>query len=293
MSAATPPAEVDIDEALVRSLLEEQHPDLADRPVRFFGEGWDNVMFRLGSDLSVRLPRRRIVADLIIHEQRWLPELADSLPLPVPAPVSVGRPSGSYPFPWSVLPWLPGEAADQAPPGTGQGVVLAEFLRALHQPAPADAPHNPGRGVPLADRATGVEERLDRLAPPLPPSIVTVWGDAISAPAGTDRTWVHGDLHAANVLVDDGAFSGVIDWIDINAGDAATDLAAMWTLLGDPDERHAALRRYHPGPDLERRARGWAVFFGTVLLDTGLVDNPRYQRLGTAILERLHHDTRH
>ena len=39
-----PAAEVDIDEALVRRLLKEQHPQLSDLPLRLAANGWDNVM---------------------------------------------------------------------------------------------------------------------------------------------------------------------------------------------------------------------------------------------------------
>jgi len=50
---AVPERDVHIDEALVRALLKDQHPDLADLELRKVAEGWDNVMFRLGSDLVV------------------------------------------------------------------------------------------------------------------------------------------------------------------------------------------------------------------------------------------------
>ena len=91
-AADMPAAEVDVDDALVRSLLEEQHPDLADRALTLVANGWDNVLFRLGEDLIVRLPRRAQSAPLVAHELRWLPELAPRLPLPVPAPIRAGAP---------------------------------------------------------------------------------------------------------------------------------------------------------------------------------------------------------
>ena len=290
MNTRTPPAEVDIDDHLVRRLLDAQHPDLAGLPLRFCGEGWDNVMYRLGDDLSVRLPRRQVVADLIGNEQRWLPVLAPELPLAIPAPVRVGAPSDDYPWSWSILPWLPGEPADLSPPGAGQGVVLADFLRALHRPAPSDAPRSDVRGVPLAGRARGVEERLSRLGTRVGEPARASWADALAAPSDTTRTWAHGDLHGANVLVDDGALTGVIDWVDLNAGDGATDLAAVWMLLDDPAERRFALDRYRPDADGLRRARGWAVLFGAMLLESGLDDNPRYASMGAAALSRLDHD---
>src|SRR5262245_12741960 len=111
-----PAAEVAIDAALVRALLTEQHEDLAGLPLVDVAEGWDNRLFRLGDDLAVRLPRRAASAALIEHEQRWLPELASRLSLPVPVPLRVGRPSGGFPWSWSVVPWLSGESAWTAPP---------------------------------------------------------------------------------------------------------------------------------------------------------------------------------
>ena len=79
-----PPAEFEIDEVLVNELLATQHPDLAGLPLRPVGSGWDNAIFRLGSELSVRLPRRALSVPLVLNEQRWLPEIAPRLPLPIP-----------------------------------------------------------------------------------------------------------------------------------------------------------------------------------------------------------------
>ena len=88
-----PAAEVDIDEGLVRRLLEDQHPDLAHLPLTMVANGWDNVIFRLGHEMTVRLPRRQLAADLVVNEQRWLPELAPRLPIPIPSPLRIGLPN--------------------------------------------------------------------------------------------------------------------------------------------------------------------------------------------------------
>jgi aminoglycoside phosphotransferase (APT) family kinase protein len=73
---ATPKAEIEIDAELVKALLRSQHPDLADHAIEPLAAGWDNAMFRLGDELSVRLPRREAAVALLTHEQRWLPALA-------------------------------------------------------------------------------------------------------------------------------------------------------------------------------------------------------------------------
>ena len=95
----TPEAEVAIDEPLIRGLLRAQHPDLADEPLCIVAHGWDNVLARLGDALVVRLPRRAIAAALVLHEQRWLPELAPRLPLPIPVPLRAGVPGDGFPWP--------------------------------------------------------------------------------------------------------------------------------------------------------------------------------------------------
>src|SRR3954454_5037954 len=129
---SVPPAEVAIDLSMVRTLLQQQHSDLAQLALVDAGEGWDNRLVRLGDDLAVRLPRRAASAALIEHEQRWLPVLAPRLPLPVPVPLRVGRPGSGFPWSWSVVPWFAGESALVAPPQDAAPIAatLAQFLRA-------------------------------------------------------------------------------------------------------------------------------------------------------------------
>lgn len=287
----TPSAEIEIDVALVRALLHAQHPDLADLPLQVVDMGWDNVMLRLGDDLAVRMPRRTPAASLIEHEQRWLPALAGRLPLPIPAPLRIGLPGAGYPWRWSILPWLPGIASDLSPPHSDQGPALAEFLRTLHIPAPADVPDNPFRGVPLHQRWPIVAERFERVArltDCLPPKVQALWEQALSAPVATSFTWLHGDLHSRNVLVHDSRICAVIDWGDMTQGDPATDLAAIWNLLPDPAARAEAIQAYGPVPEATwQRARGWAILFGIMLLDSGMVNDPRLAAAGEATLRRL------
>lgn len=289
----TPASEIDIDVSLVHSLLATQHPDLAHLPLYWVDTGWDNAMFRLGDQLCVRLPRRKIAAALIEHEQTWLPQLPN-LPIPVPIPYRLGHPEQGYPWKWSVLPWLTGVTADQQELNYDQAQRFAAFLRSLHVPAPSNAPFNPFRGVPLHQRATAVEERMQRLEQKtnlMTPDIKHIWNQALDAPMDVEATWIHGDLHPCNVLVEKGAIAGVIDWGDITRGDRATDLAAIWMLFSDPQVRQQVIATYANASEATlQRARGWAVFFGVVLLDTGLVDTPRFTVIGERTLRRIAED---
>jgi aminoglycoside phosphotransferase (APT) family kinase protein len=276
---------------MARTLLQEQHPDLADLPIRLVETGWDNVMLRLGEELVLRMPRRMLGAELIIHEQRWLPVLAPHLPVPVPVPIRVGVPGGGYPWGWSVLRWMPGTAADRAPLREDQGAALGAFLRALHRPAPPDAPPHLSRGVALDQRQPVIEERierLERLTDRITPAVRQIWEQALAAPIDVAPTWLHGDLHSRNVLVENGALSAVIDWGDITQGDRATDLAAIWNLLPQAASRAAAMEAYGQASEATwQRARGWAVVFGVLLLDSGLVNDSRLAVAGETTLRRL------
>jgi aminoglycoside phosphotransferase (APT) family kinase protein len=286
-----PAAEVVVDTQTIRALLGAQHPDLSELPLEEVPPGWDNFIFRLGEGMSVRLPRRLASVAMLEHEQRWLPSIAPQLPVPVPAPLRIGKPGDQYPWPWSIVPWLSGETADLAPLTADQSKPLARLLRALHVAAPADAPKSPARGVPLQQRAIAVQERMQRLAQKTSlanSTVFKIWESALEAPPAELSTWFHGDLHPQNVLVEDGKLTGVIDWADIAAGDSATDLASIWMLLPTVAAREAAMAEYgSASPGTWARALGWAINLGTLLLETGLVDNPRHAAIGELTLRRI------
>ena len=86
----------------------------------------DNRTFRLGDELSVRLPAGPGYALDVAKEQRWL----------------LGRPGEGYPFPWSVYRWIEGEsaAATVVSDLTVFATDLARFLGALRQADPAGGP---------------------------------------------------------------------------------------------------------------------------------------------------------
>ncbi|MCR9094362.1 MAG: aminoglycoside phosphotransferase family protein [bacterium] len=293
MTPKTPPAEVAIDEGLVRRLLRAQHPDLEDRTLALVGEGWDNAMYRLGDDLVVRLPRREVAAKLVRHEQRALATLAPRLPIPIPTPVRRGVPGEAYPWAWSVIPWFDGEEAVSSPPPDGDAERFVEFLRALHAPAPPDAPENSVRGIPLVQRAEAVETwfaELRRETDVVTPTIEAAWADAVAAPIAEIDVWLHGDLHGRNVLIRDGRFAAIIDWGDVTSGDAACDLASIWMLFEDPAVRADALDRYGADEALRRRALGSAISFAAVLLAHGRRDAPLLARIGANTFRRVETD---
>lgn len=288
----TPAAEVVVDEPLVRRLLVDQAPELARESLVLLANGWDNLIFRLGDSHVVRLPRRALAADLISHEQRWLPELAERLPVPVPVPLVCGEPAHGYPWHWSVTNWIPGDLAlhqlDPENPAAGNWMAepLGEFLHSMHVAAPADAPENPFRGVPLAQRAEIQAEREAMLGDRLDPGIGRLWAELADVPAWSDRPlWLHGDMHPLNIVVNDDSVAGVIDFGDLTSGDPASDLAVGFMLFDSSGRERFRDSTGEHSDDTWNRSRAWAIALGTAFLAHS-ADNPDMKQVADFTLSQ-------
>lgn len=298
--ADRPGAEVHVDVPLVRRLLEAQCPEIdgvgrtADLALEIVGEGWDNVMLRLGPSLAVRVPRRDLSARLLVHEQQWLAEIARRVDVLVPASVVAGTPTDEYPWHWTVVPWVEGVAAGSVDRSRLRGVAgpLARFFHQLRMPAPPDAPVNTVRGGPLASRDAVVRERLAQLDHPRRDELARAWEVALAAPVWEGPAlWLHGDPHAYNIVVSEDAartegdvmsegpaaevtLRAVVDFGDMTSGDPACDLAAAWLVFDAAGRRtfratvdDAAAGSTVPlDPAVWQRARGWALVLATALL---------------------------
>ena len=259
--------DTEITESLIRDLLRDQHPDLAELPLREVEGGWGNQMWRLGDELAVRIQRMDTDFDHQLKERRWLPLLAPRLPLPIPVPMRSGAPSERFPKMWTVMTWVPGLPLDQASITRSEHAAdtLAAFLRALHVAAPADAPADTVRGGHPSDLTNGFDDFFKSVDADAIGSdaaaVRAVWEDAVAAAAWTGPpVWVHGDLHPANVVVEDGTLGGVVDFGDLFAGDPAVDLAAAWLLLPMGAAARFFTVYYANADDAAiRRARGMAV----------------------------------
>ncbi|MDQ1051108.1 aminoglycoside phosphotransferase family protein [Streptomyces sp. V4I2] len=289
--------EVKFEQDLVRALLRDQHPDLAGLELRDVNGGWDNQQWRLGEELAVRLPRTERAPALLHTEQTWLPVLAKLLPLPTPTPLRIGKPSSLFQHTWTIARWVEGEPADHAPiTRIDAAEILAEFLAVLHHKAPADAPANPTRGIPLAGLQVEPDGWFEVITDyKTADAAREVWEKAVAAPPWQGAPlWLHGDLHPANVVVRDGTLAGVIDFGEMCAGDPATDLSAAWILL----PAGAASRFFdayeHADDATITRARGWAVLRALGLIGIGRNGRlglpggkPTWEPAGYATLERV------
>jgi aminoglycoside phosphotransferase (APT) family kinase protein len=87
-----------VDVSLVGRLIAEQFPRWADLPVKAVEVSErDNQTFRLGEDMSVRLPSAEEYALQVEKVHRWLPRPMPLLRLPIPAFPAKGDPAEGYP----------------------------------------------------------------------------------------------------------------------------------------------------------------------------------------------------
>jgi aminoglycoside phosphotransferase (APT) family kinase protein len=271
-----------IDAALVERLVAAQFPRWAGLPVRPVRvEGWDNRTYRLGTDLTVRLPTAAGYAPAVEKEHRWLPVLAPVLPVPVPESVALGEPGEGYPFHWSVRRWLPG---DTAGPGTVPDLVrfagqVAGFLNALRAAdatgGPAAGAHSFWRGAPPAHYDHEVRRDLPALAARPdrgfdPDRAGDVWRAALAATHTGPPVWFHGDIASGNLLVRDGRLAAVIDFGTSGVGDPACDLVIAYTMFHGPS-REAFRAAVDQDPATWARARGWALWKSLLVL-AGTID---------------------
>ena len=274
--------ERDIDAALVRRLLAAQFPQWAEltlAPVE--SAGTDNVLHRLGGDMVVRLPRRPGATGQVEKEHRWLPELAPLLPLAIPVPLAEGRPGEGYPWSWSVYRWLEGDTATEGrvtDPGQAAR-SLGQFVAAMQRIDPSGGPRpgapNSSRGVPLATRDAETRAAIRALSDVYDAAALTAaWEAALAAPAWHGApVWLHGDLHAANLLADRGRLCAVIDFGCLGVGDPASDVMVAWTYLS-PDTREVFRAELAVDDATWSRGRGWALSMGAIALPYYHRSNP-------------------
>ena len=262
-----------IDVALARRLIDSQFPQWSQLPIAAVEvDGWDNRSFRLGSELTVRLPSGDWYAQQVDKEQRWLPLLAPQLPLPVPIPVAKGEPGAGFPYPWSVYRWLDGELATRARIRDlpGFATTLAGFLAALRRVdatgGPAPGQHNFYRGGPLATYADETLQAIDALRNEIDADAVErVWEDAMASSWDREPVWIHGDVATGNLLVRDGRLAAVLDFGSSGVGDPACDTVIAWTFLsGSARARFRADLGVDPGT--WSRGRGWALWKALITL---------------------------
>ena len=263
-----------VDAELVRRLIREQF-NWEVGSLRLLGEGWDNTVWLVDERWSFHFPRRSVVVSGIENEMAVLPHLAPLLPLPIPNPTFLGRPSSAFAWPFYGAPFLPGRELagagldDEALIGLAR--PLAEFLRALHSSdLEAELPRDPIGRADMTVRVPRAIEFLDEVESlglwRRPPGVRDVLDSALELPDPESTAIVHGDLHLRHLLVGErGEPTAVIDWIDVSRNDPCVDLVLYWSAL-PPRGRAEFLDAYGTLTEAQLlRGRVLALFLCAVL----------------------------
>jgi aminoglycoside phosphotransferase (APT) family kinase protein len=278
--------------ALVQQLIAAQFPQWADLPIiPAEPQGWDNRTFRLGKELSVRLPSAAGYTPQVEKEHQYLPRLAPLLPLPIPVPVGKGQPGEGYPFPWSVYRWLPGETTATAHIHdlTAFATTLAQFLVALQQidptGGPPPGPHSAFRGGPLTTYDAETRQSIVDVHDEIDAQAATaVWEAALAAQWHGPPVWFHGDVAVGNLLVQAGQLSAVIDWGCVGVGDPACDVAIAWTFFDGPS-REAFRAALLTDDATWKRGRGWALWKALITVAPSRNPDPVKARAARSVID--------
>jgi aminoglycoside phosphotransferase (APT) family kinase protein len=284
-----------IDAALAASLVAEQFPQWAHLPITpVVPGGHDNRTFRLGDDLTVRLPSADGYVAGELKELEWLDRLAPALPLPIPVVEGAGMPSATFPRPWSIRRWISGETADPARIRDPERFAadLAAFLVALRA---ADATRGPAAGEQSFHRGADLavyDEETRRSIVALRDefdghALSAIWDRAVASRWRHPPVWFHGDVADGNLLVDaQGRLAAVIDFGTSGVGDPACDTVIAWTLL-----RGRARERFREvlglDDDTWGRGRGWALWKAVIMVTEHRESAPALADQARTVIEQL------
>ena len=277
--------EIDISADLAARLVAGQFPQWAGLPVRAVtSAGTECVLYRLGDDLVIRLPRRPGEGLDELLTQGALPRLAAFVPVAVPTLIAEGRPTAEYPATWGVLRWLDGDTPVEGhldAPGL-LAADLAKFLRALWGIELADGPPA-HRGGSLTAQHEFTLDAIEQLGGLIDADAArSVWDHAVHLPSrGGPDTWIHADLMPGNLLTRNGRLTAVIDFGCAGLGDPSQDLIVAWMLL--PAHVRPAFRCAVGVDDpawLRGRARALSMALGHLHyykdINPVMADNARY-----------------
>ncbi len=286
--------EAQVDVGLVRRLVAEQAPQFAHLPIADGpGEGTVNRLFRLGSDLSVRMPRTASGVASLLREIEWLPRLAEVVTVAVPTPVLQGAPADDYPFPWAVYRWIDGEAvdADAIADQSGMACDLAAFVNELRRADLAGGPLTGREPLAALDSVTReaispAGDRFDRAA------VTAAWDACLDAPVWDGRpVWRHCDLLPGNLLTIDGRLAAVLDWGGAGIGDPAAVCAPAWTVL-DATGREAYRLALGLDEGTWARGRGLALHQALLIIPYYAQTNPPFVTMALRTVREVLSDLR-
>ncbi|HEX2911845.1 MAG TPA: phosphotransferase [Chloroflexia bacterium] len=250
-----------------RAAIQEKFPALAITSLAYLSEGWDSVACLVNEEMVFRFPKRKVVESVLKVEIALLPELAPTLPLPVPHFDFVSKARGkNFPYAFVGYPILPGEPLDEWPEENWWQPQLGPFLSALHAFPVSRARQlgvkeqvlypleNKGQGwkAYLADFYALCRERINPLlSQEQQTGLQNYFVSYLNQPAffEFEPKLIHADLGPEHVLADFKRLrlTGIIDFGDVSLGDPAFDVpeSVRPFYQGEPDPTYPERRRFY------------------------------------------------
>lgn len=229
-----------LDAELAQRLIAEQFPQWSKRSIKAVEKsGWDNRTFRLGNDMTIRLPSREEYAPQILKEYQWLPKLSQTITTcAITTPLELGMPCQYYPWHWTINRWIDGETAsvdsiyDLNQFAVTLGRFLNEFQNIDSNGGPIAGAHNFYRGGELIAYDAEIRQAIPKINNEAEQKIAEqLWDNALASQWEQAPVWVHGDIAVGNILVYDGQLRAIIDFGQLAIGDPACDLAIAWNFF--------------------------------------------------------------
>jgi aminoglycoside phosphotransferase (APT) family kinase protein len=214
--------------------------------------GWDYAVFEVNGTWIVRVPRRPEVRAWLRKEARLLPELAPTLPLPVPE-FEVTHHDPDLRF--VAYRRIEGDPIDQflqqPVDARALGEHLGRFLASVHAfPLPRAGELTRTDGTTwmrelhlLRDECEGTV--FPRLSPEERDRATRMFDEFFEGATSVQATLVHADLGPDHILCSHDSVTGVIDWSDACIGDAAIDFG--WLLHSTPSVFVEGIRAGYAG----------------------------------------------
>ncbi len=279
-----------------RAAISEKFPDLALGSIEYLSEGWDSVACRVNQNLIFRFPKRPEVEQSLKVELRLLPELAPSLPLPIPNFKYVSPEPGQF-FEYAFVGyemingWSEEDWPEDLLAADWWKVALGQFVTALHR-FPLERARELGvqelkdvNLVRVPQQPSDWREALEQFYRAMREQGFPLLSDAKQDEVADffedfldnddnfkfEPTLVHADLYYDHILLDleKQKINGIIDFGDVGIGDPAFDVS----------EAIAPYYSGNLGPNFQERRRFieglqpyYAILFGLNYNDPALVE---------------------
>lgn len=231
-------------EALME-LISSQYPQFKNLSLKEMKpQGHDHISYRLGHIYVLRLPSDSSYSTQVIKEAEVLPLIAPKLSINIPRPLLLFKANDLFPYPFSIMRFVDGEVyqkdkIDAFDLVDKLATVLVELRHCPNFDKWLCGQHNFYRGAHISVYEDETREHLklienieDKkvLEDLLNKAMKTEWKDK--------PVFVHGDIAANNLLIENRKLVGLIDFGSCGMGDPACDYVIAWNNFTFNERKH-------------------------------------------------------